>query len=103
LPTGDPIEDDFGPAVDQLPSVAAGSYESTASQISVLECREMGKDDQVNGYDSDVDDIHEKENTAYGNLSRKKHSYEVPITNYTINTSPARNKQLVNYQIVVYY
>lgn len=44
---GDPVEDDFGPVVDQLPS-AARSHASSSTQLSASECRAMEKDDHVN-------------------------------------------------------
>lgn len=47
LPGGDPVEDDFGPVVDQLPSVDR-SHASTSTQLSNSECRAMEKDDRVN-------------------------------------------------------
>jgi hypothetical protein len=46
LQVGDPTEDDFGPVVDQIPSVVR-SHESTSTQLSPSECRALEKDDRV--------------------------------------------------------
>ena len=48
LQVGDPVEDDFGPVVDQIPGVAQlSSHASTATQLTASECRALEKDDRA--------------------------------------------------------
>ena len=74
LQVGDPVEDDFGPVVDQLPSITARSRESNSTQVSASECRAMEHDDTVNGYD-DASSINAKTDVVIDQLQLMNHKH----------------------------
>ena len=88
LHVGDPVEDDFGPVVDQLPSVAAGSRASTSTQVSASECRAMERDDNVNGYD-DASSINAKTDVVIDQL-------ELINSKHTADSIAALGKSLLS-------